>query len=188
MISLRKLALGAIIAGLLVGCSSHTSQPSIPAQAAPSSSASVSATPSPTHVALDPCTAPQPAGDPVAITPRTDGIYMGIETGNHPVAVRYYPNHEVYYGVGRTDASAGEMSGWLNKAYSSANGNITGPWSYDSTGAFNKPNTKGQLNKFTVWKYTGTHLNLHIVSTFGCKPGTVREETIFMTFTADTKH
>lgn len=179
MIAFGKLAVGtAIVASLLASCSSHPSRPATIA----SPTANVSS------VASDSCTTPQPTVSPVAIAPRTDGIYTGTETGNHPVAVRYYANHEVYYGVGRTDASTHELQGWLTKQYSSANGNITGPWTYDDTGAFNKPNTKGELNKFSVWKYTGATLNLHIVSTFGCqRPGTVHEETIFMVFVADSK-
>lgn len=179
MITFGKIAVGAaIIASLLTGCGSHPSQPATTASPA----ASVS------PVVADSCTTPQPTVSPVAITPRTDGIYMGTETGNHPVAVRYSSNHEVYYGVGRTNSSTHELQGWLTKQYSSANGNITGPWTYDNTGTFSKPNTKGELNKFTVWKYAGTTFNLHVVSTFGChRPGTVHEETIFMTFVADSK-
>lgn len=189
MVSFNKVSVVGIVivVGLLTGCSAHSSQPQATPQATRPST-SVSAIPSPAHAELAPCTTPQSAGSPVAITPRTDGTYMGIETGNHPVAIRYYPGHQVYYGVGSTDASARELPGWLNKQYSSTHGNVTGPWAYDNTGAFSKPNTKGQLNEFTVWKYTQTSLNLHIVSTFGCRqPGTVREETIFMAFTPDPK-
>jgi|GEM_PF-2301965 len=179
MIAFGKFVVGtAVVASLLAGCSSHPSRPAIIA----SPSASVP------PVAPDSCTTPQPTANPVAITPRTDGIYIGTEAGNHPVGVHYYSNHEVYYGVGRTDASTHELQRWLTRQYSSANGNITGPWMYDNAGTFNKPNTKGELNKFTVWKYAGTSLNLHIVSTFGChQSGTVHEETIFMTFVADSK-
>jgi hypothetical protein len=124
----------------------------------------------------------------VAITPRTDGVYTGIEAGGHPVAVRYYANHDAYFAVARAGTPMGVLPGWLTKEYSSAHGNLTGPWTYDSTGAFNKPNSAGELNRFTTWKYNGDSFNLHVVSTFEChQPGTVREETIFMNFVADPK-
>lgn len=160
----------ALLASACSSSTTHTTQ-----------SASTSTTGS-TRTASTPCATPTPDVPASSITPRFDGFFQGHEAYNDLIVVRFYPDHSAFLAVGTPDDSLAKASTWLTKNYADTHGHLTGPWTYDATGAFSKVTPNGTVNSYSVFKYTGEHFNLHVVSSFGC---TVKEETTYMTFVPD---
>lgn len=176
MITLRSLLVSVTIAAtvaLVAACGGSTGDSPAKAQSAsPASASASSAQPTPTACASDP--AGTKYASPEVITPRVDGVFMGYEERNYLVVLRYYPDHTAYLAIvlGNTPVNAAKT--WVTPGHGD-----TGPFPHDASGAFTKHVAAGNI-EYSVWKYTGDSLILHVVSHHDC-----REHSILMKFVVD---